>query len=371
MIPEISILIPTYNSESTITRTIDSILSQDYDMQKVQVVIVDDCSTDETWYILKKYREVYPENLEIFQLDKNSGSPSIPRNKAMTLAKGEYILFVDSDDWLGQHALIKMLTHAKEWESDVLLLKLKGENDRVVPKSMFDKNQKKVDIFTSKVMWSFSPLKLFRHNLIADNNLIFPSFMPEDITFVLKAYLLAKTVSVAADYDYYHVSYNDPTNHLSTRTWSNSESNLLFIQEILEIINQYNITYKQASYALLKRIFRRDILQMLLFSVQMDRNSGKEYFDSIKTLTKKFYKRKMYETCPLRERILLDVAYKRCYHDFKQVSTLEKDLLNRCSWFKIGTHILCRLPRYACNLTIDVTHTNDKSYLDHLAKKRV
>lgn len=366
----LSILIPTFNSSSTIQRAIDSILAQDFDKDKLEIIVVDDFSVDNTLQILGQLKDKYPGTIKIFKLDKNSGSPSQPRNMALSMARGEFVLFVDADDWLAENSLTKMIGHAQELSSDVLLIKFKGENGRAVPKSMFDENQANVDIFNSKVMWSFSPLKLFKRSLIEENNLRFPAFMPEDISFVLRAYLKADIVSVAADQDYYHVSYDNPTSHLSCTTWSHPDSNLLFLEDIMRIVKEYKISRKQRNATLMKRIFRRDVVNMLKHSATMQYFEGKAYFDRIYKLTKKFYRRKMYETCPLQQRILLDVAYKRNYDEFRGVCNLKNELLDKCTLSKSGSHIRCTLPEYISRLTIDVTKTNDQELLAKLLKEQ-
>ena len=91
----ISVVIPTYNREKTIKRAIDSILNQTY--KDIEIIIVDDCSKDNTEEIIKQYKD---NRIKYIKLDKNSGACAA-RNKGIELAKGQYIAFQDSDDeWL-------------------------------------------------------------------------------------------------------------------------------------------------------------------------------------------------------------------------------------------------------------------------------
>lgn len=90
----VSVVIPTFNREKTIVRAVDSVLSQTY--KNIEIIVVDDCSTDHTLDILKgRYGEI--ANVTVFQLKKNSGACAA-RNKGIELSKGEYIAFLDSDD---------------------------------------------------------------------------------------------------------------------------------------------------------------------------------------------------------------------------------------------------------------------------------
>lgn len=90
----VSIIMPTYNSGHFIGKTIDSVLSQTY--QNWEVIIVDDCSTDNTSKIVSSYT-TKDNRIKYHRLDRNSGA-AVARNKAVELSKGKYIAFIDSDD---------------------------------------------------------------------------------------------------------------------------------------------------------------------------------------------------------------------------------------------------------------------------------
>jgi len=91
---KVSIITPTYNSASYINLTIDSILAQT--SENWELIITDDCSTDNTWNILKYYSKL-DSRIKIFRLSKNSG-PAISRNNSITHSTGRFIAFCDSDD---------------------------------------------------------------------------------------------------------------------------------------------------------------------------------------------------------------------------------------------------------------------------------
>lgn len=95
--PLISVITPAYNAERFIRDTIDSVLQQTY--TNWEMIIVDDCSTDDTLAIVKEYRR-RDARIKLIVLEENSGS-AVARNKAMENASGRYIAFLDSDDrWL-------------------------------------------------------------------------------------------------------------------------------------------------------------------------------------------------------------------------------------------------------------------------------
>ena len=109
----ISVVIPTFNREKTIKRAVDSVLAQTY--QDIEVIIVDDCSTDDTEKIIKTYNN---PRVKYVKLEKNSGA-CVARNTGVELARGEYIAFQDSDDFWKKEKLEKQLQNMKDNNSDI------------------------------------------------------------------------------------------------------------------------------------------------------------------------------------------------------------------------------------------------------------
>lgn len=115
---KLSIIIPAYNVELYVEKCIRSILTQNF--QDYRVYVIDDCSTDRTASIVKEFadldsRIVYLKNLE------NSG-PSVSRNYGMSVSKGEYLTFVDADDWYSeQYSLQKMVSIMEQLQVDCVV----------------------------------------------------------------------------------------------------------------------------------------------------------------------------------------------------------------------------------------------------------
>ena len=96
MLPKVSVIIPCYNSASFVTDAIDSVMQQTY--KELEVIAVDNNSTDNTWSVLEVEREKYNEKLTILK-ELNPGAPAA-RNKGLNTATGKYIQFLDADDIL-------------------------------------------------------------------------------------------------------------------------------------------------------------------------------------------------------------------------------------------------------------------------------
>ncbi len=127
--PLISIIIPTYNRLSLLKDTLNSIISQ-ITKDPVEVIVVDDGSEDGTWDYLNELNKNFPF-LKIFRHNSNKG-PGSARNTGLSLAKGKYVFFFDSDDLLLKGALEKLLHFAKENKEEIYVFnsfrEKKGKN---------------------------------------------------------------------------------------------------------------------------------------------------------------------------------------------------------------------------------------------------
>ncbi|MGG3571967.1 glycosyltransferase family 2 protein [Bacillus gobiensis] len=213
---KISIAVPTYNSERYISRCLDSLIHQSMPDTDYEIICVDDYSNDQTVKILKEYSRTYKQ-LSLILRSVNSGGPGEPRNEAIQAAKGKYIFFVDSDDYLEEEALERMYTYAEQHQSDIVLGKMKGVNGRAVPAAIFQENLPEADLVQSSLVYAMGPTKLFRLSLLKEHNIFFPSGIQatEDQVFVMKAYLYSKRISVLADYTCYYAVQRDEGEHMT------------------------------------------------------------------------------------------------------------------------------------------------------------
>lgn len=106
----VSVITPVYNCEKYIGETIESALSQTY--QDIEIILVDDCSTDKSSEIIEDYVKRYPNKIVYHKQEKNMGA-AVARNTALDIAKGRYVAFLDSDD----------LWHPEKIEKQLWLMK--------------------------------------------------------------------------------------------------------------------------------------------------------------------------------------------------------------------------------------------------------
>ncbi|MFI7218129.1 glycosyltransferase family 2 protein [Micromonospora maritima] len=204
--PDVSVVVPVYNTLRYLRACIDSLLRQTIGPERMEIVAVDDGSTDGSGRLLDRLAARHPGVVRVVH-QANSGGPAAPCNRGLDLATGRYVFFLGSDDRLGPEALERLVAAADRYGSDVVLGKVVGVNGRHVFSDVFaGGNAVDVSLFDSELPWSLANTKLFRRDLVDRLGLRFPEDMPvlSDQPFTLAACYHARRISVLADYDYYH-----------------------------------------------------------------------------------------------------------------------------------------------------------------------
>ena len=120
-IPLVSVIMPMYNSAKFIPQTLESLLYQT--MKNFEVIIIDDCSTDNSVEVVESFAQRFATigiALRGIKLSKNTGTPGIPRNVGIKVARGKYIAFLDSDDFYTKTALEELTTLAEKYQADIV-----------------------------------------------------------------------------------------------------------------------------------------------------------------------------------------------------------------------------------------------------------
>ena len=176
---KLSIVIPVYNVEYYIAQCLESILNQSF--KDLEIICVNDGSTDNSLSVLQDYKAKDDRIIIIDQKNEGSG---VARNAGLSIAKGEYVYFVDGDDWLEDNALEKAVLKSDELNTDILIFgglsyyEGKGKNGgysaNKLPKKYLDKvfsaKEIKKDIFKfPSTAWT----KLYKRDFLVKNNIKF------------------------------------------------------------------------------------------------------------------------------------------------------------------------------------------------------
>ncbi|MGC2997474.1 glycosyltransferase family 2 protein [Streptomyces sp. G35A] len=211
----VSVIIPVYNAVDHLAECLQSVVDQSIGFENLEIVAVDDGSTDGSGALLDTWAARHPGRVRVVH-QENSGAPGGPRNRGIEMAGGEFLFFADPDDYLGTEALERMVAAARRNASDVVLGRIRGVG-RKAPVTPFRKNVERGDVFSCKAVWSLTAHKLFRRSLVMEHGLRFAEGvrLAEEQVFVVPAYLHARSMSVVADYDCYHLVHRDGFAHLT------------------------------------------------------------------------------------------------------------------------------------------------------------
>lgn len=242
--PDVSVIIPVYNCERYISETLQSVINQNLGEYQLQIIAVDDGSTDASLAILKEIAEHRSDM--IVESIPNSGSASAPRNRGLELASGEYVFFLDADDKLAEGALDRLLTTAHQTGSGVIACKLGpfGPSKRAsaLPSRAFKKSQFAVDFIDSKAYTTLGALKLFKTSILKDHRIQFPPgyAVGEDQPFTMEAYFHSPHVTILADRIYYWARGRDDGTNV-TSIGQPATEHYKKIKRLIEVVASFNL----------------------------------------------------------------------------------------------------------------------------------
>ena len=179
--PKVSVIVPIYNVEKYLEKCINSLLSQT--LEDIQIILVNDGSKDNSGNIAREYEK--NNKNRIIYVEKENGGLSDARNYGLKYATGDFIAFLDSDDYIEKNAYEEMYNKAIEENADYVECDFIWEfpNKIRVDKQYPYKNKKEMLSFVRVVAWN----KLIKRQLITDNNLEFPKGLRyEDVEFTYK-----------------------------------------------------------------------------------------------------------------------------------------------------------------------------------------
>ncbi len=215
---KVTVVVPTYNPGTSIDKLIDSLLRQSLPATEFEAIFVADGSTDSTPARLDELAAAHP-HLRVLHVE-HSGWPSRPRNLGVAEARGEYVQFVDDDDWLADEALERLYGYARENDADIAIGRMAGHG-RSVPRSLFRVNRPDAKLDKSPLMESLTCHKMFRRAFLLEHDLRFPEEgrkRLEDHHLVTRAYLLSRRTCVLSDYTcYHHARRSDGANLTANR----------------------------------------------------------------------------------------------------------------------------------------------------------
>lgn len=258
---KVSVVVPCYNVSMYLPKCIDQLLNQTIGLENIEIILVDDASTDDglTWGVISDYERKYPESIIAVHLEENLRQGGA-RNVGVTYASAEYLFFLDSDDWLLSKALEHLYRAAIEQEADVVETPFKrsySRDNEITEIEAGDYQDELFEMDTEESRKSFlletmkrphisfgSQGKLFRTSLIREHNIRFAEHLIfEEPSFVvpLKLYVRRWFFLNEMLYIYYMSQGSSMRSDWFDRKWDNTEVWMHLLQELKErgALNRY------------------------------------------------------------------------------------------------------------------------------------
>lgn len=264
---KISIIMPIFNAEDNLNRSINSIIQQTFGFENIELILVDDKSTDNSCSIIKHFANKFNNIIPVF-LEKNSGGASIPRNYGIKKATSEFIMFMDSDDEYSLDLCEKFYNCISSNDVDLVSCNYNTTDNIHTSKICFtvpfeDKQVMsdeitvvgdKIIAFDNVYVWN----KIFKKSIILENNILFKETISEDFIFCMEYLLKSKKRAFLKDYYGY-------TKYLQEESLSIKEISIASVKNHINVDNMIfnlileNIEDKKHVKKLSNEIFKEPI----------------------------------------------------------------------------------------------------------------
>ncbi|WP_029296511.1 glycosyltransferase family 2 protein [Chryseobacterium hispalense] len=238
---KVSVIVPVYNVENYLAKCLDSLICQTH--QNMEILVVNDGSTDQSEQIISDYAQKYPDKIKPFH--KENGGLSDARNFGIDRATGDYIGFVDSDDYVSPSMFQEMAALAEKHDAEMVICNIRKVNQhgKIIQKLTQVPNMpEKIDLENNFSVFSdisyFACNKLFRKNLF--NGKRFKKNVHfEDIQLIPQLLLDCKTIAQTQNFHYQYLERTDSI------TKTHTEKGL----DILKAVEDVETYFKTTKYS--------------------------------------------------------------------------------------------------------------------------
>lgn len=270
----VSLIVPVYNSETYLDKTIESIENQT--LTNIEVIFVDDGSTDGSPDILSSYRDRHHEKVTVIR-QKNQFA-GVARNNGLKQAKGKYVAFWDADDFSDPTQLEKLYDQCEKTGSEVGVCGMLSYNQKtgvyrrlttVINKKLLPKDK---TVFEGEDLqevvfnaFSFhSPNKLFLRSFLMENSILYSSDrISEDTVFIMKALILAKKIAIV-DEPLYVYRVNEGTDNLTSTIADDILSKVRAFREMKAFLIEENLFNEKIKRSFVNKVLSGCLRHMRL-----------------------------------------------------------------------------------------------------------
>lgn len=334
--PKISVIIPVYNTGDYLEETLMSLLNQTI-IDDIEVLMIDDGSSDDSRYIIEKYALDY-DNFHAYH--KENEGQGVARNYAMQFAKGEYIHFFDSDDYLPPNAYETLYGHALKNRDDMVIFNVSyfsfyNNWEHILFKNSYNKLSE--NIYSTRLidypdmLWdTITCNKLYKKEFLEKNNIRFldKKIFFEDIPFSLETYLLADSITVIREKLYfwrYRNNRSSTTQHdLSVR---NFKDRLDILEVCLDLFDKYDVDEDIRNFEFVKWMDH----DLKFFLKRID-NYPKQHYEELLDEAYDIIKRipsELFEDLTSYQQVLYNLILDRQYDSAIEFAPLENELYEK------------------------------------------
>lgn len=315
--PKVSIIISAYNEEKFIRQSLESALNQS--LKDIEIIIVNDGSEDNTLEIIREYIEENSDKKDSrVKLINNIENISLgaSRNKAMKIAKGDYIGFLDGDDWLDEKTMEISYNQAKEKNTDITIfqaINYDDETGKIYENDWFNLNMldESFDdtIFTPEdtkdILFTLSVSacqKIYKKSFLDKINAKFPEKIYfEDMPFFFYVYLKAKRVSIIRKHLYYRRKHEDSITHIVDDNYFDTiiSGNILFdifirngfYENYKKDLIHYKVNRGRMALLDIKDEFKEELFNLLKIDYEKFYKSEykEDYDELLRPINRKFF----------------------------------------------------------------------------------
>jgi len=303
--PKFSIIVPVYNTEKHLRKCLDSLVRQT--LQDIEIIIVNDGSPDNSQRIIDEYAGRYPHMIKSY-CQENKGQ-SAARNFALDKALGEFVFFVDSDDYVELDTCEKTYGFACEKGLDIVCFNLwteYGDGTRIYTGR---EDFQGVDVDSKYVMCEASPCtKIIRRSVLADNGLKFlEDYIYEDFELIPRLVLYTNKIGYMDEAFYYYMIHEG-----STMRQKKYNKKLASIYYVIESLSKSFSGTKYEKEGVLEYLYIEHLLHLAVYRY-LDYEEGREDIKKISGIIKKKYphwrKNRFYNQCGINVKIFCELAY--------------------------------------------------------------
>ncbi|PJN89156.1 glycosyltransferase family 2 protein [Bacillus sp. mrc49] len=299
---KVTVVTAAYNSGKFIRKTIESVINQSIGIDEIEYIIIDDCSTDDTYTIIQEYAAKY-KNICSVSLQENNGSPGTPRNIGIELGTSKYITFLDADDWLAPDGLESLYNILEETGDDYAVgktVKVESESESVIGEFASVKERRSITpLDVPHFFYHMGPTaRMMNLSMVKENEIGFPNMkFGEDKWFFTDVFFTVGAVSTTKKPIYYVNRTSDNPASLTrvTSVLDKRKADIEIIKHIqskdiapelkkiaLNRIYEYDLVKSFDSQIFVKSKNKEDFIEILREAVETAKNLPYDFQDEFK-----------------------------------------------------------------------------------------